>query len=248
MQNSEIKIIYEDNDLLVADKPAGIVVFNEQRTESKEQKSAKTLIDLIIEERPELKNAGAAPRYGAVHRLDKDTSGIWLAAKNSQALIFFQKQFKNREIEKKYTALVNGAVNNNEGQIETLVGRSAKDPRKQKVFLPGEPGSEGKRNALTAYRVIERFNDYTLLEVDIQTGRRHQIRCHLSYIQHPVTGDELYGFKNQPKPEGLNRQFLHASYLKIKMPNGEIKEFKSDLPEELKNILENLKIKSQNAK
>ena len=244
MQNSEIKIIYEDNDLLVADKPAGIVVFNEQRTESKEQKSAKTLIDLIIEERPELKNAGAAPRYGAVHRLDKDTSGIWLAAKNSQALIFFQKQFKNREIEKKYTALVNGVISGNGGQIETLIGRSAKDPRKQKVFLPGEPGSEGKRNALTAYKVIERFKDYTLLEVDIKTGRRHQIRCHLSHIQHPVAGDELYGFKNQAKPEGLNRQFLHASYLKIKMPDEKIKEFKSELPEELNAILKKLEIKN----
>ena len=229
----DIKIIYEDNDLLVIDKPAGIVVFNEQKTANKEQ----SLIDIIIDKYPELKNTGEPSRYGIIHRLDKDTSGILLVAKNNESLIFLQKQFKNRRVEKRYIALVNGKIKNSEGTIETLIGRAPSNKIKQKAYLPLGPKKEGKRLAITKYKKLEEFEDYTLIEVKIETGRRHQIRCHLAYIQHPIAGDKLYGFKNQPCPKGLNRQFLHASYLKIQLPNGQIKEFKSDLPDDLKKIL-----------
>ncbi len=230
-----MKIIYDDDNLLVVDKPAGVIVFPEGDISGE-----KTLIDYLTEKYPEFKNAGEPPRYGIVHRLDKNTSGILLVAKSAKSLIFLQKQFKNREVDKKYIALVVGNVKDNKGIIHTLIDRAPKDKRKQKVYLTGEPGSEGKREAITEYKVLERYGEYTLLEVQIKTGRRHQIRCHLSYIQHPIAGDKMYGFKNSPAPEGLDRQFLHATYLKIQLPDGEIKEFKSDLPKNLKKIIKNL--------
>jgi len=220
----EFKILYEDEDVLVIDKPAGIV-------------------------------ADDIPRR--VHRLDKDTSGVLLIAKNDKALEFLQKQFEDREVEKKYSALVVGNIKNQGGVgdeakassspfaaarvIETLLGRSPKDRRKQKVYLPGEPDSQGKREAVTKYKVLQRFKDYDLIEVEPQTGRKHQIRTHLAYLGHPVVGDKLYGFKNQLCPKNLKRQFLHANYLKITLPNGSKKEFKSELPNELKLCLQNLK-------
>ena len=246
-----INTIYEDNDVLVVEKRAGIVVFPEgdyARFFAKRQKAAMTLIDELIKEYPELKNVGEAPRYGIAHRLDKDTSGILLVAKNSESLIFLQKQFINREVEKKYVCLVEGNIKDNSGKIKTLIARSSRDPRKQTIYQLDEPAPKSAREAITEYKVLERFSrqerdpaaagkDYTSLEVQIKTGRRHQIRCHLSYLQHPIAGDKLYGFKNSKTPSGLTRQFLHASYLKIQLPNSEIKEFKSDLPEELTNVL-----------
>ncbi|NCQ56186.1 RluA family pseudouridine synthase [Candidatus Parcubacteria bacterium] len=222
MQN--FKIIYEDEDLSVIDKPAGLVVDNIERR---------------------------------VHRLDKDTSGILLVAKNDKALEFLQKQFKERKVKKKYLALVIGHLKTEEGVgdeakassspfaaarvIETLIGRSPGDRRKQKVYLPGEPNSQGKRQAVTEYKVLQRFENYDLIEVEPRTGRKHQIRTHLAYLGHPIAGDKLYGFKGQICPEGLKRHFLHASYLKIKLPDGETKEFKSELPDDLKLCLINLK-------
>jgi len=199
-----MKIIHEDENVQVYDKPAGINCDDFEKR---------------------------------IHRLDKDTSGIFLVAKNEKALEFFQKQFQERKVEKKYLALVVGNLKNKEGEIKTLLGRSPKDPRKQKVYLPHEPQNEGKREAVTRYKVLQRFKDYDLIEVKPETGRKHQIRAHFAYLGHPIAGDKLYGFKNQPCPKGLKRQFLHASYIKIELPNGEIKEFQSELPNELKTKL-----------
>ncbi len=203
-----LKIIYEDNDLLVIDKPAGV-------------------------------NSDDFPKR--VHRLDKDTSGVLLIAKNDDALEFFQKQFKERKVEKEYITLVAGNLKNQEGVIETLFGRSPKDRKKQRVFLPSDPGFEGKREAKTYYKVLQRFKGYDLLKVALEGGRKHQIRAHCTYLNHPVAGDKLYGFKNQPIPQNLKRQFLHASFLKIRLPNNQTKEFKSELPKDLKLCLQNLK-------
>jgi len=175
-----------------------------------------------------------------VHRLDKDTSGILLVAKNDKALEFFQKQFKERRIKKKYLCLTVGNLKNKEGEIKTLLGRSPKDRRKQKVFFPQEPKASGKREAITKYRVLERFKNYDLIEVEPLTGRKHQIRAHFASLGHPVAGDKLYGFKNQPCPKGLERQFLHANYLKTQLPNGEKREFESELPDDLRRVLKNL--------
>lgn len=245
LTQEDMKIIYEDKDVLAVDKPAGIVVFPEgetllRREASDGQATENTLIDSLIEEKPELKNAGEAPRYGIVHRLDKDTSGVLLVAKSSETLIFLQKQFKNREVEKKYVCLVEGNIKEDSGRIETLIGRAHGDKRKQKAY-PVIDSKIGRREAVTLYKVLERYEGYTLLEVKIETGRRHQIRCHFSYLHHPIVGDTLYSFKNSKVPKGLTRQFLHSAYLRIQLPSGEIKEFLSEIPEELKSILNNLK-------
>jgi len=254
----DIKIIYEDNDVLVADKPAGLVVFPEGQTKE------NTLIDELIKKYPELKAAGDQPRHGVAHRLDKDTSGILLVAKSNESLIFLQKQFKNpvrnldrrraisngvnrgtleKNVEKRYIVLVEGNIKN-DGKLHTFLARSSKDFRKQTVYQKDAPNApKSAREAITEYKVLEQYKGYTLLEIKIKTGRRHQIRCHLAFLQHPIAGDKLYKFRNSKQPGGLTRQFLHASYLKIKLPSGETKEFKSDLPEELKQVIENLKIK-----
>jgi len=205
----EFQVIYEDENVLVIDKPAG----------------------MIVDDIPK-----------RVHRLDKNTSGILLVAKNDKALEFLQKQFKKGKVIKKYLALIIGNLKQDRGRIETLISRSPKDRRKQKVYLPGEPGAEGKRKAITEYKVLEKFKNYTLIEVEPKTGRKHQIRTHLAYLGHPIAGDKLYEFKGQICPERLKRQFLHASYLKIKLPQGKEIEFKSDLPKDLKNVLRNLKV------
>ncbi|MDI6591597.1 MAG: RluA family pseudouridine synthase [Patescibacteria group bacterium] len=195
--------------------------------------------DLLVINKPAGINADQIPRR--IHRLDKDTSGILLIAENDKTLEFFQKEFKERRVKKKYLGLVVGHLKNKEGEIRTLLGRSPKDRRKQKVFLPHDPLAKGKREAITKYKVLKRYENYDLIEIEPLTGRKHQIRSHLSYLGHPLAGDKLYGFKNQPCPKGLKRQFLHASYLKIKLPNGEERKFKSDLSEDLKLCLQNLK-------
>ena len=235
-----MRTIYEDEDLVVYDKSTGM-------------------------------NCDDFPLR--IHRLDKDTSGVFLVAKNQKALEFFQKQFQERKVEKKYTALIVGHLKNEEGVgdetkvssspkrasaklkeenevlfafaaarvINTLLGRSPKDKRKQKVYLSNLPESKGKREAITKYKLLQRFENYDLIEAEPKTGRKHQIRAHFAHLNHPIAGDKLYGFKNQPCPEGLKRQFLHATYLKIKMPDGETKEFQSELPEYLKKVLEKIK-------
>ena len=224
-----MKIIYEDDDLLVIDKPAGINCDDFEKR---------------------------------VHRLDKDTSGILLIAKNDKTLEFLQKQFsavaksyggpaeafgeggKERGVEKKYIALVVGHLKSEGGIIETLIGRSPGDRRKQKVYLPNEPDSQGKRKAITKYKVLQKFKNYDLIEVEPKTGRKHQIRTHFAYLNHPIAGDKLYGFKNQLCPKNLKRQFLHATSLKITLPNGSKKEFKSKIPDELNKIIKNLEIRN----
>jgi len=262
----DIKIIYKDNDVLVVDKPPGMVVFNEKTNKtdtsgvfSPPSNSRETLINLLIKQKPELAEVGEPPRYGIAHRLDKDTSGILLVAKNTKSLIFLQKQFSlsaealrykaksdadmlEKNVEKRYIALVEGNVKN-DGKIHTFLARSSRDHRKQTVYQLDEPHPKSAREAITEYRILKRYKDYTLLEVSIKTGRRHQIRCHFSYLQHPIAGDKLYKFKNSKRPgeagypEGLTRQFLHAKYLKIQLPSGQTKEFESELPEELKQVL-----------
>jgi len=177
---------------------------------------------------------------GRVHRLDKDTSGILLIAKNKKSLDFLQEQFKKRKVKKIYLALIVGNLKGKRGRVETLLGRSPKDRKKQKVYLPFEPGAQGKRKAVTEYKVLQRFKNYDLIEAEPKTGRKHQIRVHLSYISHPLAGDKMYGFKGQPCPQGLKRQFLHASYLRLRLPNAKIKEFKSELPEDLKKVITKL--------
>lgn len=238
----ELKIIYQDENILVVDKPPSIIVFPEKPL------GEKTLIDFLLKEFPYLKKVGKPPRYGIVHRLDKETSGILLVAKNNESLSFLQGQFKDREVIKKYVALVNGKLKKTKGEIETLIGRSPKNRMKQKVYFPLSPGAKGKRSAVTKYRTLSYFyqisrkgkNHYTLVEATPKTGRKHQIRTHFNYLGYPLAGDKLYSFKNQTLPEKLKRHFLHANFLKIKLIGGKEKEFSSQLPKDLKDVLAKL--------
>lgn len=199
-----METIYEDKDIKVLNKPAGI---------------------------------NADDIEGRIHRLDKDTSGVLLTAKTPESLAFFQDLFKTRQIKKIYIALLVGNLKQDSGTIETLLGRSPGDRRKQKVFLANEPGAEGKRMAQSRYRVLKKFQNYDLVEIELLTGRKHQIRAQFSNLGHPVAGDKLYGFKGQSAPEGLKRQFLHAKSVEIRIPDGSIKTFEASLPEELKEVL-----------
>lgn len=208
MQTAKCKIIYEDESIVVYDKPAGI-------------------------------NADDIPKRA--HRLDKDTSGVLLVAKNDEIREFLQKQFQEGKVEKKYLALVVGSLKNESGIIESYLGRSKKDPRKQKVYSLHEPhGAVRLRYAITEYSVLRKLKDYTLCDVRPRTGRKHQIRAQFAHLGHPIAGDKLYGFKNQPSPEGLKRQFLHASSLIITLPTGEKKTFSSPLPKDLELVLSKL--------
>lgn len=210
MAESQLKIIYQDNDLLVIDKPAG-------------------------------KNSDDFEKR--IHRLDKDTSGILLIAKNEKALNFFQEQFKERKVKKIYLALVVGNPKIRQGKIETLIGRSLGQRIKQKTYFPHEPGLQKRRLSVTHYKVLKDFKNYSLVQAEPKTGRKHQVRVHLTYLGYPIAGDKTYRFKNQLTPKNLERQFLHASYLKIKLLNNKEKEFKSNLPDNLKKILLELKSK-----
>ena len=232
-----LNIVYEDDMLLVVDKSPGLAVSREGMG-TREQ---ETIADLLLGQYPELEQLGEQMRFGIIHRLDKDTSGLLLVAKTKEAFAFFQQQFKERKVRKQYLCLVQGVLNEDEGIIEARLARSPNDRRKQKAFAPGETGEDRAREAKTKYRVVERFSAYTLLEMTPETGRKHQIRAHLAFIHHPIAGDKLYGFKGQTAPVGLNRQFLHASQINLPMPNGSTKEFRSLLPKDLQNVLDNLR-------
>ncbi len=231
-----IDVIYEDEDLIVADKPAGITVFNEK------ERAADSLIENLLTQKPDLKKIGMPPRFGIIHRLDKDTSGLLLVAKNNEALFFFQKQFKERNVAKTYIALVWGIIKKDSGTIKTLIGRSKN--RLKQMAIPSLLNichQKGLRDAETGWRVEKRFKDYTLLEVYPKTGRKHQIRTHLAHIGHPVVGDKLYSFKNQIASDKLKRQFLHNYRLSIKLKSGEWKTFICPMPTDLKIVLKKLK-------
>jgi len=215
----EVKIIYEDKDVLAINKPAGLLVHG-----------PNSLVDWLLKKYPEIKDVGEdSIRPGIVHRLDKDTSGVLLVAKNQKAFEYLKEQFQNRKIKKKYIALVEGNIKDSNGIIDLPIGKSKKDFRKK--------SSTGKivgkiREAITEYKVLKRFKNFTLVEVFPKTGRTHQIRVHFKAINHPVAGDKLYGRQNN-----LNRQFLHASSLEFNLPNGARIKLEADLPEDLKNFL-----------
>ena len=228
MMEETVSLIYQNKNLLVVSKPAGLPVYKIR---------GDSLMQRLTRRFPELKKVSSPPRYGLIHRLDQETSGLVLIAKNSQALSFFQQQFQSRKVEKKYLALAVGHFIPKKGTIQTLIGRSKKDFRQQKVFLPGSPGISHQREAVTYYKVIREFLEFSLVELSPKTGRRHQLRVHLAWKQHPIVGDKRYGFKQQSSVKYLKHQFLHAFYLKIKLMNGEEKEFVLPLPDQLKQVL-----------
>jgi 23S rRNA pseudouridine1911/1915/1917 synthase len=216
-----LKIIYEDDDLLAVDKPAGLTVHPAPGH------PGHTLVNAILAHFPHLADIGDSLRPGVVHRLDKDTSGVMLVAKNQSAQANLSKQFKSHTVTKAYLALVRGKLEPEEGVIEADIGRDPHNRQKMAVVAQG-------REARTEYRVVKYIGGYTLLEVMPETGRTHQIRVHLAAIGFPVVGDKVYGVKSPH----LSRQFLHACRLGFRLPStGEYVEFESALPEDLKKAL-----------
>ncbi len=221
-----LNIIYEDDDLLVIDKPAGLTVHPAPGHPS------HTLVNAILSHLSSVPDTGDSLRPGIVHRLDKDTSGVMLVARNSVAQANLSDQFKARSVVKTYLVLVKGLLTPERGIIEAPIGR---DPRHRKRMAVAAEG-RGKL-ARTQYQVVKYIDNYTLLEVMPETGRTHQIRVHLSAIGYPVVGDTTYGVKSAY----LSRQFIHASRLGFHLPSsGEYVEFESELPEDLEQALSNI--------
>ncbi len=220
-----LTIIYEDDDLLVIDKPAGLTVHPAPGH------PCGTLANAILSHLSRPPEAGDL-RPGIVHRLDKDTSGLIIVAKNSAAHSNLAGQFKARTVVKAYQALVRGHLTLEDGIIEAHIGRDPRD-RKRMAVVADTRG----RQARTRYHVIKYIDNYTLLEVRPETGRTHQIRVHLAAIGYPVVGDAVYGVKSPH----LSRQFLHASLLGFRLPStGQYVEFKSELPMDLQRALKSI--------
>ncbi|MDO8532062.1 MAG: RluA family pseudouridine synthase [Dehalococcoidia bacterium] len=215
-----LTVVYEDADLLVVDKPAGLTVHPAPGHPS------GTLVNALLARVPDLGGVGGELRPGIVHRLDKDTSGLIVVAKHERALRHLQAQFKERQVRKVYLALVHRRVQPPEGVIDAPIGR---DPRNRKRMAVVPDG----RAALTRYRVLRYLPDYTLLEAAPATGRTHQIRVHLAHIGHPLAGDPLYGGTTKL----VARQFLHAHRLTFRLPSGEERTFISPLPDDLERVL-----------
>ncbi|MGD0115671.1 MAG: RluA family pseudouridine synthase [Dehalococcoidia bacterium] len=216
-----LRIIYEDSDIVVIDKPAGMAVHPGPG------RAHHTLVNALLARYPDLVGTGEALRPGIVHRLDKDTSGILLVARNERAHADLSRQLKERLVEKRYLALVTGRLEPGEGVTEGDIGR---DPRNRKRMAI----VEGGRPARTAYRVVERLDGFTLVEVAPSTGRTHQIRVHLAGVGHPVVGDALYGRRSTL----VGRQFLHARRIAFSHPaDGRPVEFESPLPADLAGAL-----------
>ncbi|MFA7170686.1 MAG: RluA family pseudouridine synthase [Candidatus Paceibacterota bacterium] len=233
MSVPDIKIIYEDENVIVIDKPIDVVA---QRTETSD---APAVTDFLENHFPAIKKVGEdEQRSGIVHRLDKDTSGIMIAAKNQEAFEFLKDRFKKREVQKLYTALVYGKVEPEKGEIDFAIGRNPKSPCKQTIVRNPDTSTVKCRVARTLYRTIKSSEDYSLLEVELKTGRMHQIRVHMKAIGHPVVGDPKYATpKLLQSTPGLKRQFLHASELKITLPDGKKGIFHSELPNDLRSFL-----------
>ena len=223
-----IDVVYEDSDIIVVNKPKGLVVHPANGNWD------GTLVNAVMAIcKDSLSGIGGEIRPGIVHRLDKDTSGLLIIAKNDQAHLNMSNQIKDRQVKKIYYALVRGVVPENEATINMPIGRSTKDRKKMAVTKDG-------KEAITHFKVIERFNKYTLLEVKIDTGRTHQIRVHLSQIGYPVVGDEVYS--NGKNEFGVHGQLLHAKSLDFKHPiTGKPMHLETELPEEFETVLKQLR-------
>lgn len=227
-QNIPLNIIYEDEDIAVIDKPKDMVVHPAPGN------TENTLVNALLYHVKELSDINGEIRPGIVHRLDKDTSGVMVVAKNNDAHQNLALQIKKYSINREYMALVHGVIKENLGTIDAPIGRSKVDRKKMAVVADG-------RHAVSNYQVIERFNNYTLVKVKLLTGRTHQIRVHFSYINHSVVGDPLYG--SGKKHFNLDSQALHAYLLGFVHPRtGEYMEFQSPIPEYMENILKKLRI------
>lgn len=224
-----LDILFENQDFMVVNKPAGMVVHPAAGHTS------GTLVHAALAHAPDIQGVGGKLRPGIVHRLDKDTSGLILIAKNDQSHRWLQNQFRDRLVDKTYLALVDGAPPTRQGRIEAAIGR---DPahRKKLAVMPSGKG----RLAISEFRTLEEFSEHTLLEVHPITGRTHQIRLHLAYLGCPITGDTVYGRRKSSLP--LTRHFLHAARLMIQLPGEKSpRVFEATLPVDLNEALNRLR-------
>lgn len=220
-----LDILYENNDLIVVNKPAGMVVHPAVGHAS------GTLVNAVLGYDPDIEGIGGEERPGVVHRLDKETSGLILLAKNERAHRWLQDQFRLRKVEKIYLALVDGKPPTPSGRVETHIGRDPRH-RKRMAIVPESRG----REAISEYKTVESFKDHTLLEFHPLTGRTHQIRLHCAFLGCPIVGDKIYGRKKSSFE--IERHFLHAYRLKIfLLEEKEPRIFEAGLPDELERVL-----------
>ena len=225
-ENIPLDIYYEDKDVIVVNKESGMVVHPAVGNYS------GTLVNALMYHCKDLSGIGGVIRAGIVHRIDKETSGLLVSCKSDLAHKSLSEQFLNKSVKRKYYAVCYGEIGHNFGKIDAPIGRDPQNRQKMAVV-------EGGKNAITHFKVLERFNGFTLLELQLETGRTHQIRVHMSYIGYPVVGDPLYGPK---KVIGKNGQFLHAKTLGFIHPRtGEELEFDSPLPDFFEEFLAELR-------
>lgn len=224
-----LTVVFENQDLMVINKPAGMVVHPAAGH------ATGTLVHAALAHAPELEGIGGERRPGIVHRLDKDTSGLILVAKNERAHRWLQDQFRLRRVKKVYLALVDGFAPTPTGRIEAFIGRDP-EHRKKMAIVSAQKG----RDSVTEYRVLETFANHSLIEAHPLTGRTHQIRLHLAFLGCPIVGDSIYGHR---KPSlGLQRHFLHAARLTIQLPGeAQPRTFEAALPLELDDLLSSLR-------
>lgn len=227
-ESIQLEVIYEDENILVINKPAGMVVHPGAGH------ATGTIVNAALAHAPEMEGIGGEGRPGIVHRLDKDTSGVLLLAKNDKTHRFLQQQFHDRLIHKVYVALVDGRPPTPEGVIEAAIARDPSHRKKMAIVQAGRG-----REAVSRYKTIREYSEHTLLEVYPQTGRTHQIRLHMALIGCPIAGDLVYG-RRHPSLE-INRHILHAARLTMKLPDSENEIiFEAPLPDELTGILASL--------
>ncbi|MDY3971948.1 MAG: RluA family pseudouridine synthase [Clostridia bacterium] len=227
-ENIPLDIVYEDSDVIVVNKPQGLCVHPAPGNES------GTLVNgLVYHCGGELSAINGVIRPGIVHRIDKDTSGLLIVAKNNEAHLKLSEQLKERKAMRKYVALVNGNIKEEGGTINKPIARNPVDRKKMAVV-------QGGREAITHFNVLERFGQYTLVECILETGRTHQIRVHMASIGHSIVGDPLYGIKKEKF--NLQGQLLHAKTIGFVHPTtGEMMEFSSEIPEYFQKVLEKLR-------
>jgi 23S rRNA pseudouridine1911/1915/1917 synthase len=224
-ENIPLDIVYEDNDVLVVNKPQGMVVHPSPGHPN------HTLVNALLYHSP-LSNINGTYRPGIVHRIDKDTSGLLMIAKNNTAHKCLSQQLKDKSNIREYIALVHGNIKENQGVINAPLGRAQNDRKKQAVVANG-------RHAITHFQVLERYGNYTLVKCVLETGRTHQIRVHMKYIGHPLAGDPLYGPRHTIKGHG---QFLHAAKLGFVHPQTkQLLVFERPVPEIFANTIKNLR-------
>lgn len=232
-----MEVIFKDDDILVLNKPAGISVHPARNSISHgasggQNVGGETIVDFLIQHFPEIKGVGEDPiRPGIVHRLDRDTSGVLVVARNTRAFEKLKALFKERRVEKTYLAIVCGTPKNRTGVVSYPIGRDAKNPTRRGA-AGGRARVRGEREAYTEYHVLKKGTDFSLLEVLPKTGRTHQIRVHLKAIGHPIACDRVYGGKKVCCPKGAWRQMLHAQSLSFSFPEGRKFKFEADPPED----------------